>query len=43
MFFIVLKISYYFLRYDKFVVKVGHITDSLWEGETKTAKKDYFI
>ena len=30
-----------FLRYDQ--SKSGHIIGSLWEGKTKTAKKDYFI
>ena len=29
------------MRYDQ--SKSGHITGSLWEGETKTAKKDSFI
>ena len=31
----------YFLRYEQ--SKLGRITGSLWEGKTKTAKKDYFI
>ena len=41
MLFTVLKNSNYFLRYDQ--SKSSRTTGSLWEGETKTAKKEYFI
>ena len=39
--FMVLKNLNYFLRYDQ--SKSSGIIESLWEGKTKTAKKDYFI
>ena len=41
MLFTVLENSNYFLSYDQ--LKSGRIIGALWEGKTKTAKKDYFI
>ena len=41
MFFIIKKNSNYFSRYDP--SKLSRIIGFLWEGKTKTSKKDYFI